>query len=200
MLINLFQILVCISIYENFYNFTKNDKIHFSLWIWLFKDKTPIKFVYESSENLLLKAKENSKEKMQKTVNENMLNSLKYFWICFAEKENYKVMMDNDETKGLFNLSLEMKNNSSTYYKLYQALKQARYELENDNYSEYILIWARILYMLKRNLNKEEFEKIEDIIKPLFKLIKNKTDKLDTISEILLKFAYTIYKYRKWNE
>jgi len=178
------------KIYEEFSSFVNNDKIHFSLGLWIFKDKTPIKQVFDSSEDLLSIAKTKAKEKMNQNLNRKWeFEVLKYFGICGFEKENYIVLKNYLDTENIFNLNWDFENKTSVRYKLYEELKRMYNFIDKSQWADYVLSGWRILYMLSRNVSNKDF------IEEIKELIQSK-DK-DQIAEYLLKLAYEIYLDRK---
>ena len=178
------------GLYDEFNYFVNNDKIHFSLGLWIFKDKTPIKHIFDSSEELLSVAKTQAKEKMNQNLNSEWeFRVLKYFGICGFEKENYVVLKNYLDTKNIFDLNWNFKDKTSVRYKLYEELKKMYYFIDKLQWADYVLSGWRILYMLSRNISDKEF------IEEIKELIQSK-DK-DKIAEYLLKLAYEIYLNRK---
>ena len=186
------------KLYDEFNRFVSNDKIHFSLWLWIFKDKTPIWQVFEYSEELLDEAKKKTKDKMKNDLQEKWeLEVLKYFWICAFEKENYVVLENIDKVEDIFDFKDLWDDKSTLYYKLYQALKENYQNLENDKMADYVLTSARILYMLSRNLSKKDYwEFIKNFWEKLSKF-KNINLKQQEIAKDLLALSYKIYQSRK---
>ena len=191
------------KIYEEFAGFVNNDRIHFSLGLLIFKDKTPIKQVFDSSEDLLSVAKTQAKENMRKELQkiysedyhkinwwwESVLDVLKYFGICGFEKENYVVLKNYLDTENIFDSNWNFKDKTSVRYRLYEELKKMYDFIDKSQRSDYVLSGWRILYMLSRNVSDKR------LIEEIKELIQSK-DK-DKIAEYLLKLAYEIYLDRK---
>lgn len=229
-------------IYEEFNSFIwNNEKIHFSIWLWIFKDKTPFKTMDDLTEKLLKKAKKNSKEK-------NILENnnwkiiwvikedewlLKHRWITIYE-EDFTTIFINEEVNYINWVKNWDKENiwykDDDYYKkewreienelefiiwdtqiysIYSELTKFRdiYKQNNIDYSETILIWARILNMLSRN-NKESKENIwfknlkkdiENLIWKISLIEKDKDEKIKIVNNILVWLVDNMYKNRYKN-
>ena len=195
------------EIYNEFEQFVLNDKIHFSLGLWIFKDKIPINQIFEHTEDLLSSAKKITKEKMKIEL-ENWKTDfevLKYFGICFFAKENY-VVLGNKENINQNNLRITIENifdfkdfwewKYSLYYKLYQSLKENYQYLEKNNLADYVLTSSRILYMLSRNLNRKDYSTFIKEYWEKLSNIKNTRRKKEEIAKDLLSLSYKIYKSR----
>jgi len=195
------------QLYNEFYHFTNNDKLHFSLGIWIFKDKTPIKQVFKEADEILSEAKNLAKDKMYLQVKnwELELEVLKYFGICAFDKDSCVVFKNkykiDDDFDKIFNEIVALKDKETIRYKLYQALRQALEYLKDKNLWDYFLIGARVLYMLKRNLDdwksKELIEDVKDIFSNLKLTDEDFAEREERIREWLLRLAYNIYLDRQ---
>lgn len=232
-----------IFLYEEFYNFIwKNEKIHFSIWLGIFKDKTPFKTMNDTTENLLKKAKEKSKEKNIRKDNlwkilwtiKDSEWLLRYRGLTIYE-ENFTQTFINEEINFIkwieewdnkskkeeardyhyINQWIKIENNlelsvwDTQVYTIYSELTRFRdiYKQDNIDYSETILIWARILNMLSRN-SKETRENLwfQNLKKDISDLIwkieiwkQEKNNKIEKIDTILLWIVDNIYKNRYKN-
>ena len=200
-------------LYDEFYKFVwNNSRIHFSIWLWIFKEKTPFKTMDLETENLLKKAKIKSKEKNIKNL-EDIDNLLTYKWLTVYEEGFTKVF--NDENISFTKEINNWKTNDNKLviwetqiYKIYSELRRFRDILKEENidYSEAVLIWARILNMLSRNSNdikyKKEFEILKENIVKLIKCFNNWENKIkvEKINNILLWLVDNIYETRYLNK
>jgi len=193
--------------YWEFLSFTNdNPYIHFSLSFTLFKKDTPIKIVYELGENYLKQAKNFAKKKMEDVNDEKKAKQeLKKYVISWIDDDHFVLFDWNeywdykvswkyiDELKQFDLINLE--NKSSLRYKVYQTLKELKKLIENRDWSDYVNLGAKLLYLLVRNdFKKEDLKKLENFIW-----------KIDTVDDYdlnvkywkqLLKLALQIYKDR----
>jgi len=190
-------------LYDEFQKFVwQNQYIHFSTWIWIFKHKTPFGQVDKYTEELLKSAKAKSKEWLQCKID------LVKYWICFYEKEFVKVYWKKqswilNEKFKIDNLNLNRNlewEKSSMLYKVYTTIKEMRQNLDREKpmRSDFILKWARLLYMLKRNIDDDKFEEIEkdlDFLKSIWWEWEKK-DKIEKMNNLLLKLVDWVYEGR----
>ena len=165
------------AISEKFENFVaKNKHVHFSLWLSIFKDKTPFSQVDDITENLLKAAKRKVKETIasEKQFKEYWLDTLSTRWICiyddrivFTPKE-----VENYVEKLKLNWLMDQWWMTDTMlYTLYTQITQM-YEILEDmeknwsqNRAQYLHLWSRIFYMLKRILNEISWNQLKTIWK-----------------------------------
>jgi len=226
-------------LYEEFYNFIwKNEKIHFSIWLGIFKDKTPFKTMNDETEELLKRAKEKSKEK--NIIKDNLWKILwtikdsewllRYRGLTIYEENFTQTFIDEEinfiqwiekwdknfvpeekrDSQYNYNINnLELSVWDTQMYTIYSELTRFRdiYKQDNIDYSETILIWARILNMLSRN-SKETRENLwfQNLKKDISDLIwkieiwkQEKNNKIGKIDTILLWIVDNIYKNRYKN-
>jgi len=195
---------------EEFNNFVAwNKKIHFSLWLWIFKEKTPFKTMDEKTESLLKKAKAESKAKND--IN-NLDNLLKYRWLTIYEEDFTKIFIDEkiDFEDWIKNFKIDDEKMiiwDTQKYRIYEELSKFRDILkqEKNNYWDLILIWARILNMLERNDREtKEKQEFQNLKKYIWELIRNfeiwkQKQKIEKINNLLLWIIDSLYKERYFN-
>lgn len=198
---------------EEFCNFVHNENIHFSLWLWIFKDKTPFKQMNNDTEVLLKHAKEKSKEQKKLTSR----------WIT-VYNDNFTLLYESNEPINFKSWieSWDIKNSDSYYwieseielsisevwaYNLYIELSKIRDLLkEQKDYMEIVLIFARLLNMLwktEHNDDNKWFFALKSDIINLVKSVdldKNKQkEKIYKINQILVWLTDNMYKNRYKN-
>ena len=204
------------SLYDSFYKFTHNSTLHFSLWLWIFKDKTPIKYINQYTEELLWNAKKKAKQKIRKYT----IGDLSYSWISIFNSYNTFVLNNkeidwdyNTEVISIFyDVDLEWlyrgrdTNAKTLLYKTYITLKQM-YEILNQDKKDlwqYVLLWARLLYLISRaiwNTNKNTnkwvlLKNLLDKLKNIVEDVWNIDNKKQSIVNMLVKLEYLIYRGR----
>lgn len=185
-----------------------NDKLHFSLWISIFKNKTPFKRVYEDTENLLKSAKQDYKSNLN---NKNIIEEekLSYRWVCIYQ-DNMKIS-DINEIK----LTNIIKNNwewleSTGQYRIYNHLWEIRNFFESQNSKnpeelyKIVHLWAKIIYSINKNVKENYNAKlmIENIKKVIWQIDKNSFDNwfkynIKEIDKLLMNMTNQIYENRE---
>ncbi len=199
-------------LYNEFNKFTwENKRLHFSIWLWIFKNKTPFKIMDSYTEELLKKAKYKSKQKNIDSL-DNINSLLSYKWLTIYE-EDYTKIFDNTSINYRAEINNWLKEDDKIIiwdtqtYKLYSELKRFRDILsQRGGCGDIVLIWARILNMLSRNskeIKKEnEFQNLRKNIILLiqkFELWDN-IEKIEKINAVLLWLIDNIYKTRYFNK
>lgn len=165
------------SISEKFEKFVAENKhIHFSLWISIFKDKTPFSQVDYITENLLKSGKRKVKEKIacEEEFKKYWLDLLSTRWICIYDN---RIVLDSKEVENYgekLNLNWPLEQwwvTDTMLYTLHTQITQMYEILENmeenksQNWAQYLHIWSRIFYMLKKNIKWDKLKPIEDDLK-----------------------------------
>ena len=197
------------SLYNEFYKFVaNNENIHFSIWVSIFKDKTPFKQVDKITEELLKNSKKFAKQYMKdktetiikqgiKTkLEENDKHILKSYWITYYDK-NYTKVFEWEITNTLYLDPWIYNNLSSTArYKLYTVLTECLWYLEDKKMDKFVLNIWRLLYMIWRLDMKWKQEILEDL-KNKFGSINDIIRTKQDINDLLLKLTDSIYEDRE---
>lgn len=190
------------SLYKEFQTFVgQNQYLHFSIWLGIFKHKTPFKQVDKYTEELLKSAKQQAKKWL------STKQDLSNYAVCFYEKEFVNVY--GEKISGITNTSFDPNDlalqrslddeKSSMLYKVYTTLKEMRQDLECETpkWSDFVLKWARLLYMIGRNTTAEQFAKIQQELAFLKTIGQEEVEtKKEEINALLLKLVDGIYEKR----
>lgn len=165
---------------EEFESFVAhNQKVHFSIWLSIFKEKTPFALVEKQAEQLLKSAKNFTKKiissqlKNQKSSTSDLLK-MRGFCIydskyVFTPKEvvDYWEELKLDRPRGVGGIT------STMLYTLYIQIEEMikildeMLKLKKLKWAEYLHLWSRIFYMLKKNLSPENFHKVDSELRPI---------------------------------
>ena len=184
----------------------ENQKIHFSIGLSIFKDKTPFKQVDEQTEELLKVAKSNAKaeiiKKMKKTDSQSELDFLKVRGVCFYDRKFVFTPSEIEDYEEKLDLKRDFEEggiSDTMLYTLYLQISEM-YELleeEEINRAKYLHLWARIFYMLRKNVKEEKFEKINKDLKEMLLTLTDKEEKKKNLSELLCKITNKLFSARE---
>lgn len=175
------------SLYKAFSDFVAhNEKLHFSLGLQIFKDKTPLVSVDHQAEILLKQAKQASKLHLTK-------NSLSKR--CIALYDPHYVLVKKDSAFDLFQdvqLTWAEKVSDTLLYQRYLELSEMMDIAVEHSSSEYVKRGARLLYSITRNISDKVLRKsiLEDIAP-----IQNPLEK-KKLRKILLQMTDVLYQKR----
>ncbi len=163
-----------------------NENIHFSLWISIFKDKTPFRQVDNITEKLLDSSKKTAKEK----------KGLKSYWVTYYAPNYTKIFETNYDNSHLdpwiyANLS------DTARYRLYTVLQECLEYIEDKKMDKFVLNIWRLLYMIWRLDIKEWKKEILEDIKNKFGSIQDIDKTKQYINELLLQLTDNIYENRE---
>lgn len=190
--------------YTKFEEFVaKNQNIHFSIWLSMFKDKTPFRFVDDYTEKILKAAKTSSKKYV---ASDSTKCSVKWIWFyesTYSIPYEWLPNIDNS-----LQLEWEIWDKWMSYsglYSVYIEFINMSKILNSWNFShKYVQYWSKLIYMVTRNV-KDKNQK-ELIIKDLKELIWNIQLEKESINKrkvkinkLLIKIIDKIYTNRnKW--
>jgi CRISPR/Cas system-associated protein Cas10 (large subunit of type III CRISPR-Cas system) len=179
-----------------------NPNLHFSVWLWLFKDKTPFHQMDRKTESLLNSAKLKTKELNRMEI------SLKNKWICIFEPD-FMVLWNQIDFKFWIKKWKDWSEFviwDTQIHNTYSELRKIQEVLEWwwKDYAKLVLIWARIINMLGRNKKevkeKQEFQDLQQDIRDFIQKVdlneQSKKEKQDKINKVLLGIVDEIYEKR----
>lgn len=190
-------------LYEEFENFVAhNNKIHFSVGLSLFKDKTPLWEINRYTETLL----KESKNKNKNQIGSQRPYNLEQRSICLYDPDyilDYKTSPRSIEQDLTIKRSQNQEISSGLLYSRYlELLKMKELLSEGEiNRSQYAKIWARILYSISRNIKKTELK--NEILKDFEQILQQITQKSnlkEKLLHLLLKITNSIYEKRIQSE
>lgn len=162
---------------EKFENFTANNKrVHFSIWVSIFKDKTPFSQVDDITENLLKSAKKTVKETIasERQFKEFWLDVLSTRWICIYDDKIVFTPKGVEDYREKLKLHWPMGYGGMTptmLYTLYTQITEMYKILEDmesnksQDWAKYLHLWSRVFYMLNKNIKKDKIKPIEQDLK-----------------------------------
>lgn len=173
---------------EVFQSFVANNRcVHFSIWLSIFKEKTPFAIVEKQTEKLLKSAKTLSKKMISRQVQNqaaSLSDLLKVRGVCLYDPKyvflpnevvDYWETLKLDRPWGIWGIT------STMLYTLYIQIGDMINILEEMLATnklkrvDYLHLWSRIFYMLKKNLTPENFYKVDSELRPILLSIGQET-------------------------
>jgi hypothetical protein len=192
------------ALYKKFGSFVAgNEKVHFSVGLSIFKDKTPFSAVEQQTEELLKAAKKKAKSVLE-DIKEGEREKLECRGIVVYDKDFTFSFLTTEEITNLEKKSTlewpmgEGGITDTMLYTMYETLSEMLQEFKKGNVAKYLHLGARVLYMLQKNLKEEYREIIINDIKSIISEIPLKNDEFYTekLQNILYKIVNLMYANR----